>query len=99
MGDKWEISEEGAEELDKLATDLSASCQDLINANEKIASITEENPLLGPHKDKIEKCIETINKISQSAKNDTEELTAKIRSCAARIRGIVERDRYNNLGK
>lgn len=98
MAGKWEISEAGASELDSLAAKLESSCQDLENANNKIAQVIQENPAIGPHKKEIEDCINTIEKASKDAKEDTELLAGRIRSTAARIRNLVHK-KMIRLGK
>ena len=98
MAGKWEISERGAAELDSLSKKLYSSCPDLEAANGKLKRILQENPAIGPHKNDIQECIDTIESISKSAKEGTELLSGRIHSTAVRIRAIVANKRFK-MGK
>lgn len=95
MSSKWEISENGAAQMESLARKLAGSCGDLNDANKKLLQITTENPALGPHKKDIETCIQNVGGIAKEGRENTEDLAKRIVGTAGRIREIVAKKRFN----
>lgn len=89
MGMRWEISEDSAEKMNILSSQLNKCSDDLQRANDKMRYLVDNSPALGPHRREVAGIMAGIELVVRKSSNDTKGLAKIIKDLAIKINDIV----------